>query len=103
MSDGVGVVALVDFLSVSHDGNVDEDCWSFCEGGEGLVFFSDSKRSMNFWISGSVVEDVEVEVVAGGCVGVEAEGDSSLGVEGLSLLDEDHSQPMATSMCVDVK
>lgn len=101
MSEGVGVVALVDFLRVSHDGN-DEDCWSFCEAGSGLAFFSDSKRSMNFWISGSVVVDVEV-VVGGCCVGVEVGGASSVGVDGLSLLDEDHSQPMATYECVDVK
>jgi hypothetical protein len=30
-------------------------------------------------------------------------GACSVGVDGLSLLDEDHSQPMATDMCVDVR
>lgn len=101
MSEGVGVVARVDFLRVSHDGN-DEDCWSFCEAGSGFAFFSDSKRSMNFWISGSVVVVVEVE--GGGCCGgVEVGGASSVGVDGLSLSDEDHNQPMATDVRVVVK
>lgn len=57
ISAGVGVDERVDFLRVSHDGSLEDEfccCWSSVV--EGFAFFSASKRSMNFWISGSVLE-----------------------------------------------
>lgn len=102
MSEGLGAEGRDDFLRESHDGIL-EDCWpSSCVGGEGLAFFSDSKRSRNFWISGSVFEveegvEVEFEVEVGtGAVNVVG-GVSLTGAEGLSSLGgvEDHNQPIA--------
>jgi hypothetical protein len=103
-SEGVGAEGRDDFLRESHDDIVEvEDCWpSSCVGGEDLGFFSDSKRSRNFWISGSVFELEEgVEVDGEAAVGIGVVnvvgGVSLTGAEGLSSLGgaEDHNQPIA--------
>ena len=103
MSEGVGAVERGDFLRASHDNGEEEEeedcCCSSCVG-VGL-FFSASKSSKNFWISGSVFwfelefdegveSETEVEVVD--VVG----GVFSTGVAVLSSLGgvEDHNQPI---------
>ena len=104
MSDGVGAVERGDFLRASHDNGEEEEedcCCSSCVG-VGL-FFSASKSSKNFWISGSVFWfELELEFDEG--VGSETEvevvdvvgGVFSTGVAVLSSLEgvEDHSQPI---------
>jgi hypothetical protein len=104
MSEGVGAVERGDFLRASHDnGEEEEDCCCSSCVGVGL-FFSASKSSKNFWISGSVFwfefefefefdegvgSETEVEVVdvVGG---VFPAGVAVLFSEGV----EDHSQPI---------
>lgn len=95
MSAGVGAEERADFLRESHDGIAGDFCCCSCV--EGLAFFSASKRSRNFWISGSVfgLEGVDVEG-EGGVVDVVG-GVSLAGADDFSSLggDEDHSQPIA--------
>lgn len=105
ISAGVGVDERADFLRESHDGNLEEEefccCWSSVA--EGFAFFSASNRSMNFWISGSVLEldgaDVEGSEVVVAVVDIDVtEGASLTGAADLPSLGgvEDHSQPIAT-------
>lgn len=98
ISEGVGAVDRGDFFMESHD-NVEEDCCCLSCVGVGL-FFSDSKRSRNFWISGSTSELEEGEGVdGGGAEVVDVVGGMlfSTGFDVFSSLEgvEDHSQPIA--------
>jgi hypothetical protein len=98
MSEGVGALDRGDLFIESHD-NVEEDC--FCSPCVGVgLFFSDSRRSRNFWSSGSVSDLEEEEDVDGeGVETVDVVGGVlfSTGVDILSSLEgvEDHSQPIA--------
>lgn len=96
MSTADGTTAGVDFFMESHDGSDIEGGW-FSEGDEFDVF-SASKRSRNFWISGSFVRFDELEVV--GMDGGEGVVDSFSVGTGVSSLsgeagnDDDQGQPI---------